>query len=155
MARIKVGDVVEIPTPKGLAYAQYINKHQKYGALIRVFSSLYDHRPDNVAAEALNRAVQFICFFPLQAAVSQGIATVVGNVQVPKDASDFPTFRAGVIDPATGKVRVWWLWNGEKEWRVGALTPEQRSLPIRGVWNDTILVERITSGWRPENDPTT
>jgi hypothetical protein len=152
MAHLKLGDILEIPTPKGLAYAQYINRHKKYGALLRVFSSLHDRRPDDVK-DAVGD-VQFVCFFPLQAAVNQEIVAVAGNAPVPKDTSVFPTFRTGVVDPATGKVTVWWFWDGEKEWRVGTLTPEQRSMPIRGVWNDTILVERIVSGWRPENDPT-
>ena len=61
--------------------------------------------------------------------------------------------RGGVIDPSTRKVKVWWLWDGEKEWRVGEITAEQRGLPIRGVWNDTLLIERIESGWTPETDP--
>jgi hypothetical protein len=78
---------------------------------------------------------------------------LVGNVVVPLEAQAFPTFRNGVIDPSTGKVKVWWLWNGEKEWRVGEITAEQRRLPILGVWNDTLLIERIESGWTPETHP--
>jgi len=149
MTRIKLGDLIEIPTPKGLAYAQYINKHPRYGALLRVFSGTYGQRPSDFAT-VLARDVQFMCFFPLQAALNEGIVTMVDHAPVPAEASDFPIFRAGVIDPATGKVTIWWLWDGEKEWRIGQLTPEQRRLPIRGVWNDTMLIERIVSGWRPE-----
>jgi len=153
MAGLLFGDLIEIPTPKGLAYAQYINRHRKYGALLRVFSNVLDRRPDDVKNTI--GEVQFICFFPLKAAVNQEIVTVVGYAPVPKEVSAFPTFRAGVMDPATGKVAVWWFWDGEKEWRVGTLTPEQRSMPIRGVCNDTMLVERIVSGWRSETDLTT
>lgn len=149
MARIKLGDLIEISTPKGLAYAQYINRHPKYGALLRVFSALYNQRPSDFA-KVVVKDVQFMCFFPLQAAVNQGIVTIVDNIPVPPEASDFPVFRDGVIDPTTGKVGVWWLWDGEKEWRIGQLTPELRRLPIRGVWNDTLLIERIVSGWRSE-----
>jgi len=152
--RIKIGDIIEVPTPRGVAYAQYINKHKTYGALLRVFSQLHDDRPSDVS-QPLDGDVQFICFFPLQAAINQEIVSVVGHDVVPPEASDFPTFRSGVLDPATGKVAVWWFWDGEKEWRVGTLTNNQRSMPIRGVWNDTLLVDRIVSGWRPENDPAT
>jgi hypothetical protein len=63
-------------------------------------------------------------------------------------------FRAGVVDPAVGKVVDWWLWDGEKEWRVGSISDEQRKLPIRGCWNDTMLIKRIEEGWLPENDAT-
>ena len=154
MARIKMGDIIEIRTPEAFAYAQYINRHQRYGALIRVYSQLRDCRPTDMS-EVLEGDVQFMCFFPLQAAINREIVSAIGNVGVPADASEFPVFRAGVVDPATGKVGVWWFWDGEKEWRVGSLSEEQRSMPIRGVWNDTILIERVVSGWRAENDPAT
>lgn len=84
----RIGDVLEICTTKGLAYAQSVNKHNQYGALIRVFKGLHDKRPDNV--DLVINAVQFVCFLPVQAAVHQGIMAVVGNVRVPKDASVFP-----------------------------------------------------------------
>jgi hypothetical protein len=155
MARLKIGDIVEIKTGKGLAYAQYTHKHDKpprYGALLRVFGKFYDVRPSDLTELVRNRPA-FMCFFPLGAAVNRSIVSIVGNVAVPLEAQAFPIFRAGVIDPSTRKVNVWWLWDGEREWRVGEITAEQRRLSIRGVWNDTLLVERIESGWTPEMDP--
>lgn len=46
----------------------------------------------------------------------------------------------------------WWLWDGVNEWPIGKLTKEQKHLPFNEVWNDTLLVERIESGWTPETD---
>ena len=43
--RPRIGDVVEISTPRGLAYAQFTHKHDappKFGALIRVAPGYYD-----------------------------------------------------------------------------------------------------------------
>ena len=40
MARLKIGDIVEIETSKGNVYAQYTHKHKQYGALLRVFKLL-------------------------------------------------------------------------------------------------------------------
>lgn len=153
MAKLKIGDVVEIKTEKGLAYAQYAHKHKQYGALLRVFGNFYGTRPSDFAEHVKSKPA-FMCFFPLSAAADQGIVLIVDCVALPLEAQTFPTFRAGVVDPATHKVGVWWLWDGEKEWRVGELTAEQRRLSIRGVWNDTLLIERIESGWTPETDPT-
>ncbi len=65
-----------------------------------------------------------------------------------------PTFRTGVINPKTGKVDVWWLWDGNREWKIGAISEEQRKFPIRGSWNDTLFIERIEEGWLPEKDST-
>lgn len=153
MAKIKLGDVVEIVTSKGLVYAQYTHRHKQYGALLRVFEDFYETRPRNFTKLVESKPL-FMCFFPLGAAVDRGIFSIVDNVAVPLAAQQFPTFRAGVIDPSTRKVGAWWLWNGEDEWRVGELTAEQRKFPIRGVWNDTLLIERVESGWTPETDPT-
>jgi hypothetical protein len=146
MAKLKIGDVIEIKTTKGLAYALYTHKHKQYGALLRVFRQTYASRPSDLP-EVVADSVMFSCFFPLSAAVDQDIVSIVGNVEVPNVLTPFPTFRAGVVDPKTQKVAVWWLWDGENEWKIGDLTQEQRKLPIRGVWNDTLLVERIEAGW--------
>ena len=47
----------------------------------------------------------------------------------------------------------WWLWDGDRSWRVPALTPEQQKYPLQGIANTQLLKERIVGGWRSENDP--
>ena len=152
MAGLKIGDVIEIKTRNGLAYAQYTHKHKQYGALLRVFSVISDSRPVDFEFLVMDEP-WFMCFFPLSAAVKKEIVSVVANVAITLEAKRFPVFRSGVVDSSTGKVANWWLWDGENEWMVGSLTAEQRRLSIRGVWNDTFLIERIESGWSPEYDP--
>lgn len=146
---------MEIRTPKQLAYALYTHQHDKppkFGALLRVFDRTFSERPKDFEAVAVG-AVRFSTFFPLAAAVSKGIVQIVGNVQVPDKLAQFPVFRSGTVDPATGKVASWSLWDGEHSRRVGNLTLDQRRLPIRAVWNDTLLIEKIDSCWTPEADP--
>ena len=46
----------------------------------------------------------------------------------------------------------WWIWDGERQSRIEKLTPEQRKLPIRSIWNDTLLVRRFENEWTPETD---
>jgi hypothetical protein len=152
MKRIRIGDIVEIPTAKGLSYAQFSHNHVRYGALIRVLQGFYTERPSNFS-RFVGEPESFCTFFPLQAAVSRGIFNILCNCAVPDFAKLFPIFRTGVEDPVTRKVKNWWLWDGEKEWNVGDITTEQRKLPLRGIWNDTLLIERIESGWTPSNDP--
>ena len=46
--RPRIGDVFEIETPKGLAYAQFTYNYKEppvYGVLIRVLPGLYESRP--------------------------------------------------------------------------------------------------------------
>lgn len=153
MARVKIGDVVEISTCKGLAYAQYTHKNRLMGNLLRVFPGFHAIRPADFHAIVTGKP-GFMTFFPLGAAVNRGIVAVVSNLPVPDHARPFPLFRAaGNRDRDTGKIKDWWLWDGDKEWRVGNITEEQRMLPIRGIWNDTMLIEQIESEWTPETDP--
>src|SRR5687768_9030137 len=142
MARPKIGDVIEIDTGQGLAYAHYSHQHPMYGGLLRVFSDLKKERPSDLAAAVAGEPT-FLTFFPVKAAVSRGIVSVAGHVPLSDLSKTFPIFRDGMANPRTGRVEQWWLWNGEEEWRVGPLTEEMRRLPIRGVWNDTLLKERI------------
>ena len=152
--RPKIGDLVEIRIDKLFAYAQYTHKHKIYGALLRIFDEMYGERPQSFQ-NLISGKVRFSTFFPLQAALSEGIFEVVGNIPIRKDLREFPVFRSGVTNPETKKVDIWWLWDGEKEWKVGKLDEKQRKFPIRGVWNDTLLIQRIKSGWTPETDPAT
>lgn len=148
----KIGDLIEIGAPSGWAYALFTHSSKMYGALLRMFPGIFQSRPDDLSV-LVHQTPLFSCFFPLNAAVKQGRVAVAGKVRVPNELSAFPVFRAGMLNPATGKVDNWWLWDGENEIRIGSLTPEQRKLDIRGVWNDTLLIERIEKQWRPEQDP--
>lgn len=143
--RPKIGDILEIPLPdNGFGYAQYTHKHATYGALLRVFNA----REKVTNFESLfSNDVLFSAFFPLGAAVNQNILSIVSNLPIPTAFQPFPVFRAGAHNKL-GKVEAWWLWDGENEWRVGALTEEEMKFPIRGIINDTLLIERICEGWR-------
>jgi len=151
MAKPKIGDIFEIPTAKGYAYAQYTHEHFQLTSLIRVFEGLYPSPPGDWG-KIVAGPVQFSTFFPLKAAVQRGIFKIVAHHQVAEPNRSFPIFRSGIVDPKTRKVSVWWLWDGEAEWKIGNLNPEQRKLPIREIWNDAMLVQRIEEGWRPEID---
>jgi ribosomal protein L34E len=65
--RPRIGDVIEIETPKGLAYAQYTYKHDtppRYGALLRVLPGLYEARPSDFS-DLVQQDERFYVFFPL------------------------------------------------------------------------------------------
>jgi hypothetical protein len=145
-----IGDIVEIPTSKGFAYAQFTHKQDQYGALLRVLDGTFDTRP-KVFDEIVDKKHRFVTFFPLSAAIRRKIFFIVGHADVPLEAKEFPTFRAGAVGK-NRKVATWWLWDGNKEWMIGDLTPKLSHLPIREIVNDTALIHRIESGYTPEND---
>ena len=146
-----MGDVVEIPTKKGLAYAQYTHKNAQWGALIRVLPGFHAARPPDLGPVVAGPE-RFVTFFPLQQAINRGIFEIVGQAEVPPAARPFPLFRvAGFVD-REGRVHDWYLWDGGQDRKIGKLTDEQRKLPILAVWNDTWLVEAIEEGWTPATD---
>jgi hypothetical protein len=153
--RPRLGDVVEITTPRGFAYAQFTHKHDappRYGALIRVLPGLFINRPSEFAT-LVSGPSSFMTFFPLGAACHRGIVKVVANEVVPPHASTFPTFRSSVKVGPGKRGGPWYLWDGTREWRVDSLTDaELRKYPPRGIWNDTLLIERILEGWSHEKD---
>jgi hypothetical protein len=150
--KIKIGDVFEVQTGSGLAYAQCTHLHAEHGHLIRVLPGLFTKRPKGLR-ELVGQPTRFCTFFALQAALNRKAVEVVGNDAVPPEAQKLPLFRNGVPNRTTNRVDTWWLWDGERQWLVGALSEEQRRLPILGVVDDTLLIERIVSGWTPETDP--
>ena len=73
-------------------------------------------------------APSFSSFYSLGPSVRHALTAIVGKVAVPASLTAFPLFRAGAIpNPQTGKVDNWYLWDGEKEWRVGEITESSGS----------------------------
>jgi hypothetical protein len=142
-------DVVEIETPKGLAYAQFAHEHPSNGELLRVLPGLHDERPD---VEALAReGERFYVFYPLRAALARDpLVEVVGHADVPDPG--FPELRAGTWDADSGE-ESWYVVTDEGERHVGRLTAELRKLSPADIVNHKSLVDRITSGWAPEDWP--
>jgi len=151
--KAQIGDILEIPTKKGLAYVQFSHYHEPpphYRAIIRVLPGFFSERPAQFQALADQKELYYT-LFPVQGAVNRNIFSIVGHAEVPRHAKKFPLFRAGNSDPRTGKVGQWWLWDGTKSWKIDALTDEQLDLSIKSGWNDLFLIDRIEEGWTPRN----
>ena len=148
--RPRIGDVIRVDTSAGAAFAQYTHRHPEFGDLVRVTGPA-DATEDPAAIAA--RPTQFMTFFPLGAACRRGIAHILGPAALPPEAALFPTFRQPLrLDPRSTAPCNWLLWDGRKEWRVTALSEEQRRYPLREIVNDTLLVERVLSSWRSEHE---
>ena len=110
----QIGDIVEIKTPKGLAYVQYTAKHTAppvFGELIRVLPGLYDSPPVDFSALAKEKEKYFV-FTPITLACRKKWATVVSNEAVPVRAQGVPIMRMANRIGAGGKVGDWYLWDG-------------------------------------------
>ena len=149
---IKPGDVFSIEVRGGKAYFQFINKNKTMSSLIRVLPGIHEQSSGDISDIAI-QPTRFWTFFPVAESLKDSVIQKEGNYPIPVHAQKMPLFRTGVVNPETKRVETWWLWDGEKSWKAGNLTDDQRRLPIRGNWNDTLLKERIEQGWLPELDP--
>lgn len=147
--KIGPGTVVEMPVDDRFGYMLCTHRHPDYLDLMRVFRGLHDVRPSDLQT-LVEGEVQFTCFAPLRRVIEDGYGTAVGIVDIPERLKPFPIFRAGMVDATSKKVAVWWLWDGEKEWRVGDLEPSQLALPIRGVYGAEVIQQYLREGWTPE-----
>jgi hypothetical protein len=146
--KAEIGDIIEIQTKVGFAYAQFSNYHDDWGALLRILPGTFMKRVIDYR-ELVDAKEVFFTFFPLQAAINREIVKVAGHELVPSHAERLPLFRNGVPNPATGKVDVWWLWDGKSEWKVGKLTHDQLDFPILSIPSYPVLLDRIETGWTP------
>jgi hypothetical protein len=148
---IRPGDVFEIQAADGLAYAQMTHYHADFGFLVSVLPSFHETRPKDLQA-VVDQPEQFRSFYPLDAAVAAKMVHPVGSCDMPEGRRAFPVFRNGIADRA-GEVAVWWLWDGERQWRAERSTDELRHLPLEEIINHALLVERLESGWTSADFP--
>lgn len=145
---LKIGDVLEVKTSKGFAYIQYTHEDPVCGEIVRVLEGTFiDTQHTDQLCILVQKPHAFIAIIPLAAAVRKKIFKVVARCDIPDFASQYPTFRT-----AKGAYERYVLYNGEKKWRKDDLSSGEKAFPIRSIWNDTLLVERIEEGWRPEKE---
>lgn len=147
MTRPTIGDVIEIPTSAGLGYAQYSHDHASYGELLRVLPGTFDGLPSRLP-ELVEGVDQFLVFSPLGVAIREGLVRVVATLPVPAHRQAFPVMRSGGLP---GEPR--YLWDGERAVRVRVRRSSHRRLSHAEIVSHPVLVERIETGWRPEDEP--
>ncbi|MBV4360442.1 hypothetical protein [Pinibacter aurantiacus] len=147
MKRIALGDIFEIETPIGTAYLHYIFEDKVCGELIRVF------RPQNTT-KGLSEIVQdkeaFMIFFPLEAACRKKIVKLSGHFSA--DAFGKPKYMR-CVHSVRGQFLGWFIVDTETMIRrlVEKLSDEEIKYSEWGIWNDTLLIDRIAKNWSLEN----
>ncbi len=147
----QLGDIVELRTNRGFAYAQYTHEHHDYGSLLRILPGFFEETPKELDLLAEGRTV-FHAFVPLKASLREQALRTVGHYPIPEKATTFPTFRSGMSQPGGIRVRVWFLWDGEEDTRVDQLSASQLQFPIREIITPALLRQRLEAGWLPESD---
>ena len=163
---VDIGDVVEITTPNGFAYAQLTHDHPEHGAVLRILPGLYESRPADLAALVRQRE-RYVTRYALHYALRQilmddefdeapKLAIVNEMFPVPERNRRFPTFRSPrVPDPVTGEIPSWFLWDGRGHTmarEVEQLTAEHLDLPLGVIPDHRQFIEQIVSDWSPHDD---
>ena len=162
----RIGDVVEIGTPKGFAYAQLYSRPSDARRAGPPLPGLYATRPADLAALVRQRE-RYVTFSMLRAdwlrdneVINVGgrevpEAAIVGPFLIPERNRPIPLFRAlggPGRHPVTGKLNTWRFVDEERLWRVEGLTAAQRELPVEGIPSRPLFIEQIVSGWHPRDD---
>jgi hypothetical protein len=148
--RVRIGDVVEIQTKRGLVYAHYVLNHDEMGALLKLAQGFFEQQPGDFA-QLMGKPARFVAFFPLGAAINRKIFKVVGNIPVSDADEKLPQFIASGHIDRKGCVHNWLLKDNDRTIRLGRmLRKEHRSLPHWEIINDTLLIERLEDDWSPE-----
>jgi hypothetical protein len=144
---IKIGDIFEIPLANGKkAFGRYIFADKKKGPLIEVYD-FFTNSSDKVD---IKQVVSKQRRFPpvitgLFAVIRSGLWRVVGSV--PVENFQYPKFVSTFWNDKTGEARIWFLWDGQKEIKLGPTLPkEYRNLEYLVGWDPSDIAHRIETG---------
>lgn len=118
-----------------LARGILTHRHQLMGDLVQIYCA---GRTDE-----WHGTPDVTVFFPLGAAIRQGLVEKTGVIAVPPHLAEFPVFRSAHHDPATGAVGSWWCWDGAREWQYDGPSEDIAHLPYWEAVNDTALLELL------------
>lgn len=148
MGKLKIGDIFSIQTSKGNGYFQYVFNNKDIGELIRVFNNTLNEKLD--IKKMVNSQNYYFIHFPLKAAYKQNIVKLIGNHDVPSSVKLPQKMRSKKVDNY-GQFICWQIvdyntWQNENK---KELSSEEKKLSPWGIWNDTLLIERIEEEWDP------
>lgn len=148
--KTRVGDVLEIATPNGLAYVQYVGKHSEYGDVVHIVSKCHQQRPANLSP--IINAPGYLAFYPARLAVNSGLANIVETHDLPSGVElPMQLRRAGARLPDR-TIATWIVEHNGQETVHRELSDDQKGLPIAAIWNHELLIQRIVEGWTPQKE---
>jgi len=149
MIMTKIGDVFEIPLSDGRkAYGQLVFRDKKNGPLIIIFNKITKESILDVK-ELINIKPLFPPVITgLNAAIRTGMWRIIGKFPI----NDFvyPKFVNSDWNQKSGKAIMWYVWDGEKDTKIGPFLPDElKNLEFLVVWSPYDVVYRIETGEYP------
>jgi hypothetical protein len=155
----KFGDIIEMPTIKGFAYALYTHDDLRkyYGEMIRVLPGFFSTRPESFDS-LVQEGEQFTVFTGIPEACKFKMAEIVANVAIPEWAKARPKIRWEFEIPNDdGSIDFWYILDehGLECTKVKELTPELLKLPVDGANCILYVIGKKVLGWTNGDDDTT
>jgi len=142
------GDVLEIACEEGYAYLVYIGRHERLGDAVLVIRTVFPDRQRD--AEALTRSPAYIIFYPAASAVRARLVKRIGRSET--GIPPVPVWvRSAVNVEHDGRVRSWLVTDGKERIPRRSLSEAETQLPIASIWNHPLLLERLKTGWSPDD----
>lgn len=141
---MKEGGIYKIEGEGGSIVVCFVTNRKTKGYLIRAVPNLLwvPGREYDVSCFEVDSA--FCVYFPLGAAVRRKIATRIGFIQA-EWLGKIPPLRRPIC-PFNGRMK-WRLVDGDQESTVETLSDADRRRGLDELWNDTLLIEMVVTGW--------
>jgi hypothetical protein len=142
--KLKVGDILEADANDHVIRIQYIGHMERTGDVIYVEPKLLEAGSE-VGPLSKNG---YFTLYPASKALNVRLMRRVGNETAPEMPT---TWRMGGL-PKPDKSRRWKIVGPTESRWTDELTEEEYRIPVVGVWNHEFLLERVRSGWKPEDE---
>ncbi|MFJ5770116.1 hypothetical protein [Psychrobacillus sp. NPDC093180] len=146
MVRLNIGEVFEVVTLNGIGLFQYVHKDETIGELIRILPCLLEEGYV-IKDELVKKKELYLIHFPLGAALNQKLVTQKGSYPIPQNFIFPKKFRSEYF--VNGELICWHIidYDTWKREEVDRISDEQKQLSPWGIWNDTLLKQRLAEGW--------
>lgn len=146
--KLQIGDIFEIKTELGLSYGQLTHRHPTHTDVLRIFRPKFKQRPHDVSL-VTKQDVEFTVLCPVSFGFRTKTLERVGHAPVAPELQAFPKFRNSNRSPEHPEIDDWWIWDGEKETRVGTLSSEEMFYPRMNILNLVAIKELIEGRTHP------
>jgi len=145
--RAKFGDIMEVLTPRGMAYFQYMSQNKDYGDLIKILPGIFAERPKRF--EELAKKEGIFVFYPATLATKRKKASIVATMPISAEDKRRKIFRTNSMSNNGHVVTEIVTADGES-YLTESVDLEEKQLPDTELWNHKMLIHQIISGGRPE-----
>lgn len=142
--KLDPGDIFRIKTKPGYAFLQYFEtiKTVEY---VRVLAPIA--KDGSITQEGVHEKERWTIGFPVKAAARKKIIERIGNFQIPESFTT-PKY-ARTIHNIRGEHLGWFIvdrhsWHRQLKHE---LSEDELKISPWGVWNDTLLIERLEENW--------